>query len=268
MKSKRVWAALIFTVAVTSTVGLVSANGVTSSNAPHAVQQNSDGGEDIYIEPPHTVEVILPGSVTTLPDGTVVRIYNKDVTQLDGTVFHYSTKTTTHPDGRKEQEATTTVNYADGTKTVRTVHPDGTVTETSESSKKVAGGVLTKKTESNTGLDKTTVLKAVTTYTDAQGGKLITDTQKTSRADGSSETIETIKNGSGKQIRKQTEQIKADKTAVVTVDGSGLALTLKGSAANNVLKVAGGKTTPATTPKTIMINGRTWQVDGATGDGI
>ncbi len=220
-------------------------------------------------EPPHAVEVILPGTTLTLPDGTIERIYNKDVTQIDGTLIHYVTTTLTHPDGTVEKEVCAAVGYADGTRIARITHADGSITETSENKTRVGeNGILVRQSALTRCTDGSSVLQATSTYTDGEGRQIITQTQKTAQADGSAATIETVCDGNGKQIRKLSEEIAADGTAVVTVDGSGLALTLKGAAGGDTLQIAGGKADPAATPKTVMINGRTWKVDGATGDGI
>ena len=219
MNAKKTWAVLLSVVTIASVSAVAGAAGVTPSSAPQVIT-----------EAPRPIENILPSSTRTLPDGTIEFISKKDVKQVDGTLIRYITKKLTHPDSTVETETSSVINYADGTRATRTINADGSITDLSEKPLKQADGSI-------------------------QYSK----SQVTRKADGSTETIQTVTDAAGKVISKRSEDKKADKSVIVTIDDGKNAVTLKGQAgAKPTLQVIGKA--PAGLPATITINGTTYQV--------
>ncbi len=264
MKARSVWAILLATVTVLSMSVIAAADGVTPAKA-HKTVVMPDGSyveaDDDPCEPPHIVQEILPKKTEVLPDGTVVVTDSKIDTQTDGiTKIKYVNQTTTHTDGTVEKQASSGVDYSDGTKTTRVHNADGSYTDTYISKTKTPDGNVWEKTTTLTRWpDKSEVLSTVATVTTPGGTVLNTKTDKTTAADGSAQTIETVTDAAGKMIEKRSEERRADQTVIVTIDGANGAMTLQGVAgAQPALSVIGKA--PASLPETVIVNGTTYRV--------
>ncbi len=267
MKAKKAWSILLAVVTVTSFSALAAADGVTPSKAPKRVTITVDGkqievdGDDEYYEPPHLVEVIKPRRTVVLEDGTVDSYYSKDVTQLDGsTKINYTTKTSTHPDGTSEKQESSAIDYSDGTKTTRVKNADGSYTDTYITTSRQADGSVWNKTSCVTRWpDNHEIFSSVATVTTPDGTVLNTQTDRTTATDGSSQTIETVTDASGKLLEKRSEERRADQTVIVTIDGVNGAMTLQGVAGAQPSLCVMGKA-PASLPEVVIVNGTTYRV--------